>query len=576
MDNSATFALFGATGDLAKRRSSQPLFELYKENKLSKNFKIIGISRRTFDNKEFREYLKTQVLHNYSESTEKFLEIIEFVSTDFNDPKGYEELSKLILKNSTSNTIFHLAVRGDAYSDIIGNLKNIRGEFKDTNIRIIVEKPIGTDFLSAIKINRLLESCFSEEETFLIDHYLHKGIVRNIFALRFFNSIYKFAWDNDSIEKIEIVLNEDFGVETRGAFYDSVGTLKDVGQNHILQIVALLTMDKPVDFSSAEIRSARADLLSRLKILNIEEIKYNTYRAQYKGYREIDGVNKKSNKETFFKIKFYIDMPKWRNVPIIIQSGKKLPSEEKYVKITFREVEVDKAHKDLGVENLENYIKFNLPPKENLSINFDMMSYANGDNLECKILESKERKQYLDEYKIGILDVIHGKQTWFVSFKEVLASWRFIDPIVNAWDDNVVALETYKQNSDKAIESSNYINEKFTYKTNKEIGVVGLGKMGQGIAEQLLEEGWKVIAYNRSKDKIDNFVGLGGEGAYSYKELVEKLKAPRIIWVMVPSGDAVEDVLVAKDGLINYLEPGDYLIDAGNSNYKNTIKRYER
>ncbi|MEK7115232.1 MAG: phosphogluconate dehydrogenase (NAD(+)-dependent, decarboxylating), partial [Patescibacteria group bacterium] len=286
---------------------------------------------------------------------------------------------------------------------------------------------------------------------------------------------------------------------------DGVGALRDVGQNHLLQMLALAAMDCPKNFEAEEIRSKRAEILEKIKLLpsqgnNLD----NVYRAQYEGYRKIKGVSPKSETETYFKIKLFIDDDHWRGIPIILESGKRMSEIKKDIVITLKD---------------GNEFIFSIKPDSGTS-------------------------QYVKEYEKLLLDCIAGDQTLFVSAREVEAMWMVIDPIIEAWQKNLVSLKKYKPK-------------------NGAIGIIGLGKMGAGISKRLNEKGWQVIGYNRTPGELLT--------VNSIKELVEKLPCPRVVWLMVKAGDAVDEMI---NQLTKLLKKGDIIIDGGNSFYKDSIRRH--
>lgn len=571
MENTV-LTIFGATGDLAKKKIYPALAELHKNGKLPTEFSIIGFSRRPYSDEEFRDYLRHEVFKNNSESVQEFLKINTFVSGTFDNTEAYKVLKEKLEMNNCNNLLLYLSIQQDFYTTVIENLGNLGLNNNELTIKLLVEKPLGKSKTESIELHKVLTKHFSDEQIYLIDHYLHKKVAKNIFAFRFFNSIFEAGWSNQSIEKIEIITNEDFGVEDRGAFYDELGTLKDVGQNHLLELLALVTMEKIDNYSPKNFAKKRAEAIKRLEKITDQNVNKRVYKAQHKGFKQIEEVSPDSATETFFRLKTYIDSPIWRGVPIIIQAGKRLPLEDKKVVVTFKE----KHKKDMkmyDVVDVPNTITFRLPPKEEIDLSFDLISDDVQNGLSCTIKEAQSRKQYTEEYKNVVLDAIEGNKTWFVTIEEVIASWEFVDSVVSAWNKPNVILHEYEPNSPAVLQKS--IKEiPIHYSNNKrELGLIGLGKMGGGIARNLMEHGWDVIANNRSREKVDQFVSEGGIGAYSIQELVQKLERPRKVWVMVPSGDAIEQTLLGDQGLINYLEEGDIVIDAGNSNYKESIRR---
>jgi glucose-6-phosphate 1-dehydrogenase len=283
-------------------------------------------------------------------------------------------------------------------------------------------------------------------------------MLQNILAFRFYNDIFEKTWNKDFIEKIEIKLWETLGVESRGAFYDGVGALRDVGQNHLLQMLALITMDYPLDLSPSAIHMRRAQsLVDTLKPLSIDQIKSNTFRAQYEGYQQIPGVKPDSDTETFFKIRSLLSGPRWDQVPVVFEGGKRMHQVQKEIIITL------KHPKDCFCPaegpHYKNRIIFSLEPKEGIMIEFwakkpGLTSEIEKRTLDFTLRDTKERVQYIEEYEKLFLDAIRGDQTLFVSTLEVKAMWSFIDPIISAWQKNQVPLNIYKPDTAEAATES--------------------------------------------------------------------------------------------------------------------------
>lgn len=555
--------------------------------------RIVGYARRDLKNTGFCKHV-AQILteHKGTNTTNKqkfksFLELLIYHQGQFEDLSAYKTLAKKLTQADQdwgvcSNKLFYVAAPPPHYQTIFQNIAD-SGLAKGCGpgegwTKILVEKPFGKDLKEAEKLDNLLGQLFNEQQIYRIDHYLGKEMLQNILTFRFSNNLLEQSWNNRFIEKIEIKLWETGGVETRGAFYDSMGALRDVGQNHLLQMLALVTMDNPQTFSPETIRSARARVLEKLRPLNKAEIAEHTFRAQYKGYKQIEGVKKDSSTETYFKIRAFIDSPRWRGIPIFLESGKKMKEQRKEIIVTFRHpmpclCPSDKPH-------LKNKIIFRLEPTEGIIIQF----WAKKPGFDLKMRKSQfsfqyrkiqqGRVQYTEEYEKLLLDSIKGDQTLFVSTEEVRAMWRFIDPIISAWQGNTIPLKVYQPSTtpDSKITTS-FKQTPGTVLKTKCIGIIGLGKMGGNLALQLIERGWTVYGYNRTKSKTQYYARLGLLPTYSIQELVNKLPKPRIIWLMLPAGKVIDNFLFGKNGIVQYIEEGDFVIDGGNSFYKNSIKR---
>ncbi len=587
-----TLVVFGATGDLMMKKIVPSLYYLYKNKQLPKLFRVLGFSRRDLTDTSFKNHIFSILKKNRMASDKRkckaFLELFHFQNGSFNKKSTYAALAKHLGNidgewNACANKLYYLAVPPKFMTPIIKNLE-ATGLHSPCGgeqgwARLIVEKPFGADASSAASLEKML-SIFKQEQLYRIDHYLGKEMVQGILNFRFSNNLFEHNWSNKHIERIDISLLESLGVEDRGPFYESVGALRDVVQNHLLAVLSLLTMDNPGSFDPRAIRKAREKVLRELVLPTKQSIPLTSYRAQYKGYRSIQGVSARSRVETYCKIKTGINSSRWRGVPMYIEAGKRMGPPKKKVIVTFKHPRPCLLCP--SGKHQHDQVIFSISPKEGISVSFWSKKPGLEMKLEKRTLDfmlykSKAGMQYVQEYAKLLMDCISGDQTWFVSKKEVRAQWRVIDPIRRAWDSGVVPLKTYVPDSkDIAKKAAKHIENQIK---SKSIGIIGLGRMGGGIAQHLLSHRWNVVGYNRSPEETDELKTLGLSAAYSIEELVSKLPddRPKVIWLMIPAGRAVDDVLFnKKTGLANYLKRGDTIIDGGNSYYKNTIARSKK
>jgi glucose-6-phosphate 1-dehydrogenase len=580
--------IFGATGDLMVKKIVPALFHLYTKEKLPKMFQIFGVARRPLTDDEFRNHVgKILIRHHVSKNDPRvasFFKYFFYHQGRFENIDDYHRLAKIMGRIDNewkvcANKLFYLATPPQYNEGIFNNLHDsgltIPCSPQEGWTRVIVEKPFGRNLLTAEKLDLLLAKLFKEEQIYRIDHYLAKEMLQNILSFRFTNNLLEESWNNKFIEKIEIRLLEKIGAEDRGAFYDGVGALRDVGQNHLLLMLALITMEHPQNFDPDTVRFHRAQLLKTLRVPHLDEIKKFTFRAQYDGYRKIDGVDPKSKTETYFKVRAFLDNPRWYGVPIIMESGKRLKNQVKEIVVTFKHT--DPCLCPPGASHFKNKITFSLEPKEEIKIEF----LAKKPGLEMEVEKKsfdwtyriREKKaQYVEEYEKLLLDCIHGNQLLFLSTSEIKPMWKYIDPIFEAWQKNLVPLNSYKPGTNQILKVAGFNEVKLEKQgmTKKEIGVIGLGKMGSNLALQLLEKGWRVVGYNRSPDTTRELEKEGLTPAYSIRELVSKLSAPKIIYMLVPAGAATDETLTE---LIKHLKKNDVVVESANSNYRDTIRR---
>lgn len=462
------FIIFGATGDLMAKKIAPALFHLYINGKFPSLFKIIAFSRRELTVADFQEHIR-QILKSHkskaSESDiESFLNYFMYQKGDFDKVDAYNSLAEDLGRidgewRACSNKLFYLAVPPVNYKSIFEHLKTSGLTLPcgpdEGWTRVIVEKPFGKNANSAIELDMLLADLFREEQIYRIDHYLGKDILQNILSFRFNNDLFEDSWSNKYIEKIEIKFLENFGIEGRSTFYDGVGALRDVGQNHMLQMLAFITMDKPSSYTAFDVREKRAEILGKLAPLNERGIEKLTFRGQYEGYKSTAGVNKNSTTETYFKVVAALNSDRWEGVPIILEAGKNLERRKEII-VTFK-------HKTpclcpAGI-HYKNRVLFTLEPKEGIVVEF----WAKKPGLEFEMEKQKlsflfrdqrKRVQYVEEYEKLLLDCISGNQILFVSTNEVKAMWSFIDPIIEGWEKNAVPLVKYNKNSKKILADS--------------------------------------------------------------------------------------------------------------------------
>lgn len=445
--------LFGITGDLAHKKIIPGLYHLYESDLLPRMFNVIGFSRRDLSKSDL-DTLVTKILEDHkdinpsSEQLKAFLCLFKYQQGDFTDQSGYKALGEMLGNIdgewvTCSNKLFYLSVPPSYYEDIFRNLaesKLAEGCSDDEGwTRVIVEKPFGKDLKTAESLDMLLGELFEETQIYRIDHFVAKEMVQNVMAFRFANSFLENSWNNETIESIEIYFPETLGVENRGSFYDGVGALRDIGQNHLLQLLAAVTMEDPKKFTDTNIRNSRASLLSKLVPLDEEQIKQNTYRAQYNGYTEINGVSNGSTTETYFKVKAFIDSKRWQGVPIILESGKRMRETDLKIYVNYKEKNGCKNRVvfDLQGDGMGIYVEFYAKkPGLTMALEKRVLSFSLlADCDACNVVEPYERL---------ILDCMNGDQTLFISTDEVMSMWKFIDPIICAWDSGVVPLDTYE------------------------------------------------------------------------------------------------------------------------------------
>lgn len=449
------FIIFGITGDLSGKKLLPSLLNLYVKKLLPKDFAIVGFSRRSFNREEFREFIRSHMKvrpgQYREEEIKHFIDHMYYEQGLFDNSQSYTSLAlrlKVIDENfeQCSNKLFHLAVSPNFYETILEHLSNsgltIPCGPDEGWTRILVEKPFGNDVDTAKKLDKKLGTLFDEEQIFRIDHYLAKETLQNILAFRFNNSLFEPLWNSHHIDAVHIKLIEKDGIDTRGGFYDDVGALKDVGQNHILQMLALVAMEAPKNFDANSIRKERAKILSLLKPFTDKTIKKMANRGQYDGYINEKGVKRNSQTETYFRLETYIENNRWKGVPFYLESGKGLNESKSEIDIYFKN-EHDPER--------QNILTFRIQPDEGIKIRFFVKTPGFDTATESKILKFKYSdhptlQTLPDAYERVLYDAIKGDQTLFTSTDEVLHAWKFITPILSLW--KAIPLNIYKKGSE--------------------------------------------------------------------------------------------------------------------------------
>ncbi|MEX1997171.1 MAG: glucose-6-phosphate dehydrogenase [Candidatus Andersenbacteria bacterium] len=453
--------IFGATGDLSRRKLLPALFDLYRQGHFPTTWRIIGFSRDQYTTASFRQFVEKIITarpekHTASQRAD-FLQKITYQPGQFEQGQSYLALSEELIRletqefGSCSNKLFYLAVPPTYYEVIFQNLAHsglsIPCAGADGWTRVLVEKPFGKDLATAQKLDQILGLLFKEEQIFRVDHYLAKEALQNILAFRFANSIFELLWNNTNIAKVEIKFWEELGVGERGAFYEDIGALRDVGQNHMLQMLALIAMEDPGKLSAAAIRRKRTNVLKQLRPLTPADIRHHTVRGQYEGYRAETAVRAASDTETYFRFRAFVDNDRWQGVPFYLESGKKMQENKTEIAIYFRESNT--CLTQVAEERHQNLLIFRIQPNEGISLVFWAKKPGFAMDLESKLLSFSYHDEYSlllpDAYERVLFDCFRGDQTLFTSTQEVKAAWKFITPILEQWHSS--PLLTYQSSS---------------------------------------------------------------------------------------------------------------------------------
>jgi glucose-6-phosphate 1-dehydrogenase len=452
--------IFGASGDLTRRKLIPALGELQKLKLLPEKFAVLGIGRSKYDNASFREMISTHL-----EDPGKILPLLHYHSMDTASEEAYKVLSDKLEALTAElqmdpSYLFYLATPPSLYVSIprflckAGLTREEKGNFR----RIIIEKPFGTDYSSAADLNKQLLTCLEEQQIYRIDHYLGKETVQNVLVTRFSNGIFEPLWNRNYVHHVEVTSSESLGVGTRGGYYDNSGALRDMLQNHLLQLVGLVAMEPPTVISSDGIRNEVLKVLQSIRPISGDQIGRQVVRGQYmashvrgeamRGYREEDGVPEESRTETYVAMKLYIDNWRWGGVPFYIRSGKRLPTKVTEIVIHFK----PSPHKLFGEHEggtaRGNQLVIRIQPDEGILLKFGMKEQGAGFKVQDANLDFHYKSlsdNYIPEaYQRLLLDCMQGDSTLYNRGDAVEAAWRFVDPILKAWEkDHSLPLHGY-------------------------------------------------------------------------------------------------------------------------------------
>ena len=438
--DSLTLVILGITGNLAQKYTLQALYDMAEKDLLPSKMSIIGVARKEFSHPEFIKYVhevlhKDNLHHKHGIKDNVFQKLVKklhYVRGNLDDPTFYPRLKNLmekLPKGKKNNTIYYLATYPDLYHYVFENLQRLGlNQQKQGWVRIMVEKPIGQDLKSARQLNHLLTNYFTEEQIFRLDHYLGKETLQNILSFRFANDIFEPLINKDFIDHIQITAAEDFGIGNRGGYYDLMGALKDVGQNHQLQMLAFATMDAPAEFSNKAITAQRLKILKKLTPLP-ERVVF----GQYEGYINEVKVDPHSITDTFYALKTYINNDRFKGVPIYIRAGKKLRQTVTEISIVFKNP-VNRLFKNLDCGDEPNVLVYRMQPNEGIVIKILTKLPGHETKLQPEYMQYCYKTDPFvhllpDPYERLFIDIIRGDQTFFNDAEEVEAQWAFIDPL---------------------------------------------------------------------------------------------------------------------------------------------------
>ncbi|WP_207645756.1 glucose-6-phosphate dehydrogenase [Geosporobacter ferrireducens] len=461
INQSCSMIIFGGTGDLTHRKLIPALYHLMYQGMLPEGFTVISVGRQQKSNTDYREELYQSVLKYSRFQVQKVLwdrlsERIYYRAFSFDEEDGYEKLKADLLQidqmyNTAGNRLYYLAVSPENFAPIVEKIKehNLIPENEGWQ-RVVIEKPFGQDLPSAQRLNKRIGKVFSEKDTYRIDHYLGKEMIQNIMVIRFANTIFEPLWNYQYIDHIQITAAETEGVGSRGGYYEKAGALRDMVQNHLLQLLAIAAMEPPEKNDAESIRDEKVRILRAIHFPKASAIGRHVALGQYSGYRQEEKVSPQSTTETYVALKLFLDCDRWRGVPFYIRTGKKLEQKTSQIVVQFKQPPKP-FYKECEEGCNPNLLVIKIQPEEGTVLQFNAkkpgnlqqilpvgMNFCQNCNLENNSPEAYEKL---------LLDVMSGDASRFTRWDEVEYSWRFIDEISNCCSNKAELIENYSAGS---------------------------------------------------------------------------------------------------------------------------------
>jgi glucose-6-phosphate 1-dehydrogenase len=457
--------IFGASGDLTARKLMPAINHLAEHRQVPAAFAVVGVARTEWNDDEFRKHATSAVTSD-NPAWDSLVSNFRYVQGEYDDAETFKKLEQVLdeldeTKGTSGNRTYYLATIPSTFKMVIkglGEQKLNKRKNPDEQIRIVIEKPFGRDLGTALDLDKAVHKVFDESQVYRIDHYLGKETVQNVLALRFANAIFEPIWNRNYVDHVQITVAESIGVEHRGGFYETAGALRDIVQNHVLQVLALTVMEPPATFEPNSIRDEKVKALRAVDILEPEDIAGNTVRAQYDhgwvdgdevvGYREEEGVASDSHTETYVALKLNVDNWRWAGVPFYIRTGKRLPKRITEVALQFRDVPHLPFMAADGGDLGPNALVMRIQPDEGITLRFGAKVPGQAFNVRTVSMDFSYGASFIEEtpeaYVRLLLDAMVGDPTLFIRSDEVQQAWHIVDPLLASWSENRVPLAHYQ------------------------------------------------------------------------------------------------------------------------------------
>jgi len=458
------FVIFGATGDLSVNKLLPALYYLDREGRLPDNLALVGVSRRDWNTSQWQDFMREQLPgklgKEYDEAGfQQFVSRFSYVQVVYDQPEHYTSLKLEMAKpreGVCANIVFYLAIAPADFTVVVSQLDAAGLSGRLFGNRIVVEKPFGYDLDSALQLNQHLHRHFEEEQIFRIDHYLGKETVQNLLVFRFANSLVEPIWNRNYIDHVQITVAESKGIGSRAGYFDGTGTLRDMVQNHMMQLLSVVAMEPPAQLDANALRDEKVKVLRSIRPIPRDAVSQYVVRAQYGAgssavaYQDESGVAKNSVTETYIAAKFYVDNWRWSGVPFYLRTGKCLPDNRTMVSLRLKHPP-QQLFRETPMEHIEpNWIVLAIQPEESMHI--ELQAKEPGLNMRTRTLKLRasfraDNERPMGAYEALLLDVIEGDRSLFIRFDEVEWSWKVVDPILRHFSLDRGFIQTYPAGS---------------------------------------------------------------------------------------------------------------------------------